>query len=146
MIIAIMAMMFIVDVLVNFQFQAMAKARYSGEQLTVFLGSFYGLWLNLAEFVVQFLVTAAVVSRFGVGGTSADHAHGDHAGLHRHGGRARGYAASAVRLTEAGTRYTLNRTGLELLYMPLPGSCATASRPSSISSSTASRAASAACC
>jgi hypothetical protein len=29
-------------------------------------------------------------------------------------------SASAVRLTEASTRYTLNRTGMELLYMPLP--------------------------
>jgi hypothetical protein len=28
--------------------------------------------------------------------------------------------SSAVRLTEAATRYTLNRTGMELLYMPLP--------------------------
>src|SRR3982750_1579493 len=29
-------------------------------------------------------------------------------------------ASAAVRLTEASTRYTLNRTGMELLYMPLP--------------------------
>jgi HEAT repeat protein len=29
-------------------------------------------------------------------------------------------ASGAVRLTEASTRYTLNRTGMELLYMPLP--------------------------
>ena len=28
--------------------------------------------------------------------------------------------AGAVRLAEASTRYTLNRTGMELLYMPLP--------------------------
>ena len=29
-------------------------------------------------------------------------------------------SAGAVRLAEASTRYTLNRTGMELLYMPLP--------------------------
>jgi len=28
-------------------------------------------------------------------------------------------SGSIVRLTEASTRYTLNRTGMELLYMPL---------------------------
>ena len=28
--------------------------------------------------------------------------------------------ASVVRLLEAGTRYTLNKTGMELLYLPLP--------------------------
>ena len=119
-IIAIMAVMFIVDVLVNFQFQAMAKARYSGDQLTVFLGSFYGLWLNLSEFLVQFLVTASVVSRFGVGGTLqimptvimlASVGTVAAPGV---------LAASAVRLTEACSRYTLNKTGQELLYMPLP--------------------------
>lgn len=119
-IIAIMAVMFIVDVLVNFQFQAMAKARYSGEHLTVFLGSFYGLWLNLSEFVVQSLVTAAVVSRFGVGGTLqimptaillASFGTVAAPGV---------LSSSAVRLTEACSRYTLNRTGQELLYMPLP--------------------------
>src|SRR5262249_10220773 len=29
-------------------------------------------------------------------------------------------SASAVRLTEASTRYTMTKTGMELLYMPLP--------------------------
>jgi HEAT repeat protein len=65
-------------------------------------------------------LTAAVVNRFGVGGTlqiapwaiavssvSTVVAPGV-------------VSASAVRLTEASTRYTLNRTGMELLYMPLP--------------------------
>ncbi|HWQ55747.1 MAG TPA: Npt1/Npt2 family nucleotide transporter [Bryobacteraceae bacterium] len=119
-IIAMMAMIFIVDTLVNFQFQAMAKERYQGDQLTVFLGSFYGLWLVAAEFIVQFLVTTTVVARFGVGGSLqimpvavmlASVATVAAPGV---------YTAAATRLTEAVTRYTLNKTGLELLYMPLP--------------------------
>ena len=68
-IIAMMGMIFVVDVLVNFQFQAIAKQRYQGDDLTVFLGSFYGLWLVGAEFIVQFLITTTVVNRFGVGAT-----------------------------------------------------------------------------
>lgn len=118
-IIALMAVMFVVDVLVNFQFQAMAKARYRGEELTAFLGSFYGLWLNLSEFVVQFLVTASVVSRFGVGGTLQIM---PTAILLASVGTAAApgvLSASAARLTEACSRYTLNKTGQELLYMPL---------------------------
>jgi ATP:ADP antiporter, AAA family len=119
-IIGLMALIFIVDVLVNYQFQAIAKARYQGDALTVFLGSFYGIWLVGAEFVVQFLITTSVVARFGVGttlqvmpvsvllasvGTAAA------PGM---------LTAAATRLTEATTRYTLNKTGMELLYMPLP--------------------------
>lgn len=119
-IIAMMGMIFIVDVLVNFQFQAMAKQRYQGDELTVFLGSFYGLWLVGAEFIVQFLITTTVVAHFGVGGALqimpvsimlASIFTATAPGV---------FTAAAARLTEATTRYTLNKTGLELLYMPLP--------------------------
>jgi hypothetical protein len=68
-IIGIISMTYIVDVMVEYQFSAMAKEAYKGDQLTAFLGSFYGLWLNLITFVLQFFLTAFVVTRFGVGGT-----------------------------------------------------------------------------
>ena len=32
------------------------------------MGSFFGIWLNLVTFVLQFFLTAFVISRFGVGG------------------------------------------------------------------------------
>ena len=41
---------------------------HNQRELTAFLGSFYGLWLNLITFVLQFFLTAFVVSNFGVGG------------------------------------------------------------------------------
>ena len=119
-IIAMMAMTFIVDVLINYQFQAMAKARYRGDALTVFFGSFYGLYLNLVEFVVQFLVTTAVVSRFGVGGTLQIMPVSILLASTATAAAPSVLSAAAVRLTEAASRYTLNRTGMELLYMPLP--------------------------
>ena len=70
-IIAIMVITFVIDVMVEFQFNAQAKMAYKGnkDQLTAFLGSFYGLWLNLITFVLQFFITSFVVSHFGVGGT-----------------------------------------------------------------------------
>ena len=120
-IMAIIALTYIVDVTVEFQFNAMAKQAYTNQrELTAFLGSFYGLWLNLITFVLQFFLTAFVIGHFGVGGAlqimpisialasiSTYLAPGV-------------WSTGAVRLTEAATRYSFNRTGMELLYMPLP--------------------------
>jgi AAA family ATP:ADP antiporter len=118
-IVAIMAMMYIVDTLVEYQFQVTASAAHKGDNLTAFFGKFYGLYLNLTEFVFQLFVTSVVVRRFGVGGTlqiapaciaiASSVVVGSHSVA----------TSAAVRLTEASTRYTLNRTGMELLYMPL---------------------------
>jgi AAA family ATP:ADP antiporter len=120
-IMAIIALTYIVDVTVEFQFNAMAKQAYTSQrELTAFLGSFYGLWLNLITFVLQFFLTAFVLSHFGVGGALqimpvtiaiASVATYITPGV---------LSTGATRLTEAATRYSFNRTGMELLYLPLP--------------------------
>ena len=119
-IVGIMVAMYLVDTVVEYQFQAMARVGHRGDALTAFFGQFYGLYLNLTEFVFQLFLTASIVRRFGVGGTLqiapvsillSSIATFAAPGV---------TSASAVRLTEASTRYTLNRTGMELLYMPLP--------------------------
>ncbi len=119
-IVAILIVTYLVDTLVEYQFQAMARVGHTGDQLTAFFGQFYGLYLNLTEFIFQLFLTAAVVNRFGVGGTLQispwSVALSSIATVAAPGV----VSASAVRLTEASTRYTLNRTGMELLYMPLP--------------------------
>jgi ATP/ADP translocase len=119
-IVGMMVVMYLVDTVVEYQFQAMARVGHTGDQLTAFFGKFYGLYLNLTEFVFQLFLTAAVVRRFGVGGTlqiaPASILLSSIATFAAPGVT----SASAVRLTEASTRYTLNRTGMELLYMPLP--------------------------
>ncbi len=119
-IVAILVVTYLVDTLVEYQFQVMARVGHTGDQLTAFFGQFYGLYLNLTEFIFQLFLTAAVVSRFGVGGTLQispwSVALSSIATVVAPGV----VSASAVRLTEASTRYTLNRTGMELLYMPLP--------------------------
>lgn len=120
-IIGIISLTYIVDVLVEYQFSAMAKASYtSKEALTAFLGSFFGIYLNLVTFFLQFFLTAAVVRSFGVGGTlqimPAAIAAASIATLLSPSV----LSTAAARLTEAATRYTFNRTGMELLYLPLP--------------------------
>jgi AAA family ATP:ADP antiporter len=119
-IIAIISITFIVDVMVQFQFSAFAKATYKGADLTAFLGNFYGFWLNLITFVLQLFLTGFVVTRFGVGGTLqimpvliavASLGTVLYPSL---------LSTAAARLTEASTRYSFNRTGMELLYLPLP--------------------------
>ena len=119
-IIGIIAITFIVDVIVEYQFLAMAKARYSGADLTAFFGSFYGLYLNLITFLCQFLLTAAVISRFGVGGTLQIMPTAITAASLLTFFSPGVFSTAVVRLTEAVNRYTLNRTGMELLYLPLP--------------------------
>jgi AAA family ATP:ADP antiporter len=119
-IIAIMVITFMVDVMVEFQFSAFAKQTYKGSDLTAFLGNFYGFWLNLITFVLQMFLTTFIVSRFGVGPTlqimpvsiaCASIATLLFPSL---------LSTAAARLTEASTRYSFNKTGTELLYLPLP--------------------------
>ncbi len=120
-IIAIITITFIVDVMVEYQFSAMAKQAYTDQTaLTAFLGNFFGFWLNLVTFVLQLFLTSFVVSRFGVGGalqimpiaiSLASVAAIISPSL---------LSTGAARLTEASTRYSFNKTGMELLYLPLP--------------------------
>jgi ATP:ADP antiporter, AAA family len=119
-IVGIMVTMYLVDTLVEYQFQVSARSGYSGDRLTAFFGQFYGLYLNLTEFVFQLFVTATVVRRFGVGGTLQVAPACIMLSSIATAVTPSITASSAVRLTEASTRYTLNRTGMELLYMPLP--------------------------
>jgi len=119
-IVGMMVVMFLVDTLVEYQFQVVARQHYRGDQLTAFFGQFYGLWLNGVEFVFQFFVTTMLVRTFGVGATLqvAPIAVGlSSLAIVGSPGVA---SASGVRLVEASTRYTLTKTGIELLYMPLP--------------------------
>jgi ATP:ADP antiporter, AAA family len=120
-IIAIIGLTYIVDMIVEYQFNAVAKQTFQDRRaLTAFLGSFFGIWLNLVTFVLQFFMTAFVVSRFGVGGAlQVMPVSIGLASLFTFGAPGL-WSTGATRLTEAATRYSFNRTGMELLYLPLP--------------------------
>ena len=118
-IVAIILVMFVVDELVDFQFQSVAKAAYQGPRLTAFFGTYY-VYLNSVSFFFQLFLTVWVVRTAGVGGTLlinpitiAAVSLGTIAvpGL---------ITAVAARFLEALNRYTFNRTAMELLYLPLP--------------------------
>jgi AAA family ATP:ADP antiporter len=120
-IMAVITLTYMVDVTVEFQFNATAKEAYPDRtDLTAFLGVFYGRYLNFVTFFFQFFLTTFIVNTFGVGGalqimpvSIAAASVGTYLspGILTTGG---------TRLTEAATRYTFNKTGMELLYMPLP--------------------------
>jgi AAA family ATP:ADP antiporter len=121
LIIAITLLTFIVDELVDFQFQLFAKRSYHGDQLTAFFASFF-VYLNLISLVLQLFFTAWIVRQIGVGGTlrimpasitAASIAAIAVPGL---------VSALILRFSEAVNRYTFNRTGMELLFLPLPTS------------------------
>ena len=116
----IMAMQFIVDTLIDYQFKYMAKASFHGDALTAFLGRFYGRYLNIAELILQFFFTTAIVKRIGVGGTLQVMPLSLAAASLFTMVSPSVISASLARLVEASTRYTLARTGNELFYMPLP--------------------------
>jgi ATP/ADP translocase len=120
LIVGIITLTFIVGVLVEFQFQAMASLRYKGDQLAAFFGTFQGIYQNLVSVPLQFLATAALVRRLGVGGTlriMPTSLATASVGIIALPGLA---TTMLAELTESATRYTVNRTGMELLYLPLP--------------------------
>lgn len=119
-IIGLLTVTYVVDTLADFQFSTLAAREYSGHDLTAFLGAFNGIYLNSVTFVMQIFLTPLVIRRFGIGGTLLVMPGG--IGLASLGMLlSPGVLTSGItRVVEASTRYSFNRTGMELLYLPLP--------------------------
>lgn len=115
----LVALMFIVDTLIDYQFSVVAKQTYQGPQLTAFLAHFQGIYLNLLSFTMQLFLTRPVLRLFGVGGTLGFAP----AGVTIAGVALLAYpsllAVSVMRAVEAASRYTFTRTGMEMLYLPV---------------------------
>ncbi len=120
-IILIVLITFLVDVMVEYQLQAAAKIEYGDDAsgITRFMGGYF-LWQNLATFFLQLFLTSVMVRAFGVGGTLL--VMPVSIGLASLGALFLSgiYAAALVRMVEASSRYSFNRAGMELLYLPLP--------------------------
>jgi AAA family ATP:ADP antiporter len=119
-IIGIMLLMFMVDSMLEYQFSAMAKQAYKGDHLTAFFGNFYGLYLNLLNFGLQLFFTAPVVRWIGVGGALSVMPAAMAGVSLVTMASPRLFTTALARLSEAASRNTLNKTGMELLYLPLP--------------------------
>ena len=118
---ALISIAVIVSKLVEYQFFGIAEATYSNkEDLTAFLGGFFGLYLNAVTFTVQFFLTGMVLRRFGVGGALRFTPAAVMVGVVGVLALPGIWTASALRMVEAGCRYTLNKTSLEVLYLPIP--------------------------
>lgn len=116
---AIVVITYIVDQLVDFQLQAVGEKHYSGKEYTVFYSKVQ-LYQNIITFVLQFAFTGYVVSGLGVGGTLTLMPMclaATSAGALIFPGV---LSATVTRLVEAATRYSVNKTAMELLYLPLP--------------------------
>ena len=118
--IAIILVMFIVDETTDFQFYFMARAHYPGrDALTAYIATFY-LYLSMVSFCLQFFVTGWLVRTSGVGGTLK--VSPSSIALFSVGAAVwpRLGTAVATKFLESLNRYTINKTAMELLYLPLP--------------------------
>ena len=116
----LVGLMFIVDTLVDYQFSVMAKQTYKEAQLVAFLARFQGVYLNALSFAFQLLLTGPVLRRLGVGGALAFAPIGIAAGGVGFLTFPSMFTAGLTRAIEAATRYTFTRTGMEILYLPIP--------------------------
>jgi AAA family ATP:ADP antiporter len=110
----------IVSTLIDYQFKAAAKEAYpSTEALAAFFGSYYA-WLSVVTFLAQVWLTGTLLMGLGltpsllllpftlvVGSVSLL----TWPGLH---------TATGTRLAEASLRTSVNNSGVEILYLPIP--------------------------
>ncbi|HEX2929868.1 MAG TPA: Npt1/Npt2 family nucleotide transporter, partial [Candidatus Binatia bacterium] len=110
----------IVSTLIDYQFKAAAKEAYpSTDALAVFFGSYY-VWLSVVTFLAQVGLTRRLLMGLGLtpsllllplalvaGSTSFLAWPGP-------------YTATATRLVEASLRTSINRSAVEILYLPVP--------------------------
>ncbi len=118
-IIGIMLLMFMADSMLLYQFSAMAKKSFQGDRLTSFLGTF-GLWGTGLNVLLQLFFTAPLIRAIGVAGTLQVMPAMIAAVSAITFAAPRLFTTGMARLSESASRYTLNKTGLELLYLPLP--------------------------
>jgi len=118
--IAIILVMFVVDETTDFQFNYMAHNHYADlEDLAAFIATFY-VYMSVVSFCMQFFVTGWLMRHLGVGATlkispSSIALFSVGAAL------VPGLSTSvATKFLESLNRYTINKTAMELLYLPLP--------------------------
>ncbi len=119
-IVGIIALTTMCSSLIDFQFKTVVAATYLGEaELTAFLGRFYGV-LSVVSVLLQLLLTHRLLKRYGVGGVILILPLGlllGSIGMFLIPGLA---LAIVVRGLEGSLSYSADKTGRELLYVPVP--------------------------
>jgi len=119
-IIGVIALTVCTTTFVDYQFKTVAAAAYPTESgLTAFMGRFYGR-VSLVAFLLQLFLGSKFISRLGVGGTIAALPLGLVAatvGMLTAPGLV---AATLMRGTDQSLKHSIDKTGRELLFMPVP--------------------------
>ena len=106
--------------LVDYQFSAIAAAQISDpDQLTAFFGFWFSTF-NVVSLLVQLLLTARILSRFGVGGALALLPVGILLGAAALFVFPELWAAVAVKMVDGVFKQSVNKAGFELLVLPIP--------------------------
>ncbi|MDR4470089.1 MAG: hypothetical protein MRJ68_17610 [Nitrospira sp.] len=110
----------VVATLVDYQFKAIVREAYpSKDALTAFLGTFYA-GLGVVSFLVQLLTTGFVVQTLGLSAVLLSLPVTLLAGSLAVAVSPGFTPVAFLKLSEGGFRYSINKAGLELLYVPLP--------------------------
>ena len=110
----------IVSTLIDYQFKAAAKGAYpSTEALAGFFGSYYA-WLSVVTVLVQLLLTGRLLMGFGLTPSLLVLPLTLFAGSISLLVWPGLFAATATRLAEASLRTSVNHSGVEILYLPIP--------------------------
>ncbi len=110
----------VVATLVDYQFKAIVREAYpSKDALTAFLGTFYA-GLGVVSFLVQLLTTGFVVQTLGLSAVLLSLPVTLLAGSLAVALSPGFTPVAFLKLSEGSFRYSINKAGLELLYVPLP--------------------------
>jgi AAA family ATP:ADP antiporter len=119
LLVAIIATTVLVVQFVDYQFMSIASQHKQGDDLTAFVG----LWssnLSVVALLIQFLLAQRLLRRFGVIFAICILPFGlalGNLGLFIY---ATIYAAIILKVSDGAFRYSLNKSGMELLYLPIP--------------------------
>lgn len=110
----------LVSTLVDYQFKTMATQAYPDTAaLTSFLGSFYG-GLSVVSLLIQVLLSAQIIERLGIGGAILSRPASILVGAILFLFEPVLAAAIYMQGFDRATRYSIDKTGRELLFLPLP--------------------------
>lgn len=110
----------IVSTFVDFQFNKVVEEAFDKkDELTAFFGSFF-LWLSVISLGLQLLFSSRILRRFGIGAAIMFLPVGLLLGSTAIFIWPVLMSAIAVKISDGAFRYSINKTGMELLYLPVP--------------------------